>query len=175
MALEIAFYKVTEDIAIRSGLIAERYRTADNEHWILDNKDLSRVRFTADEYINGLSGVEKITENEAETLIALGGYKFGYEGLDDDGNVVIDEQEGETPLEQEQEVATIEDENGNIVDEHVVNNEEAQENGDKQEETEGKINETISSEDTGNVEEVLGGGDDEIENEANVEQENEEE
>ena len=168
MALEIAFYKVTEDIAIRSGLIAERYRTSDNEHWILDNKDLSRVRFTADEYINGLSGVEKITENEAETLIALGGYKFGYEGLDDDGNVVIDEQEGETPLKQEQEVATIEDENGNIVDEHVVNNEEAQENGDEQKET-------ISPEDTGNVEEVLIGGDDESENEVNVEQENEEE
>ena len=127
MALEIAFYKVTEDIAIRSGLIAERYRTADNEHWILDNKDLSRVRFTADEYINGLSGVEKITENEAETLIALGGYKFGYEGLDDDRNVVVDEQE-----------------------------------------------ETISPEDTGNVEEVIGGVDDESENEVNVEQENEE-
>ena len=138
MALEIAFYKVTEDIAIRSGLIAERYRTADNEHWILDNKDLSRVRFTADEYINGLSGVEKITENEAETLIALGGYKFGYEGLYDEGNVVVDE--------------------------HVVNNEEAQENGDEQEKT-------ISPEDTGNVEEVLGCGDDESENEVNVEQE----
>ena len=124
MALEIAFYKVTEDIAIRSGLIAERYRTADNEHWILDNKDLSRVRFTADEYINGLSGVEKITENEAETLIALGGYKFGYEGIDDDGNVVVYEQE-----------------------------------------------KTISQEDTCNVEEVLGCGDDESENEVNVEQE----
>ena len=124
MALEIAFYKVTEDIAIRSGLIAERYRTADNKHWILDNKDLSRVRFTADEYINGLSGVEKITENEAETLIALGGYKFGYEGLDDDGNVVVDEQE-----------------------------------------------KTISPEDTGNVKEVIGGVDDESENEVNVEQE----
>lgn len=132
MALEIAFYKVTEDIAIRSGLIAERYRTSDNEHWILDNKDLSRVRFTADEYINGLSGVEKITENEAETLIALGGYKFGYEGLDDDRNVVVD----------------------------------------KQDETKGKSEETISTEDTGNVEEVLGGGDDKSENEANVEQEN---
>ena len=138
MALEIAFYKVTEDIAIRSGLIAERYRTADNEHWILDNKDLSRVRFTADEYINGLSGVEKITENEAETLIALGGYKFGYEGLYDEGNVVVDE--------------------------HVVNNEEAQENGDEQEKT-------ISPEDTGNVKEVIGGVDDESENEVNVEQE----
>ena len=124
MALEIAFYKVTEDIAIRSGLIAERYRTADNEHWILDNKDLSRVRFTADEYINGLSGVEKITENEAETLIALGGYKFGYEGIDDDGNVVVYEQE-----------------------------------------------KTISPEDTGNVTEVIGGVDDESENEVNVEQE----
>ena len=132
MALEIAFYKVTEDIAIRSGLIAERYRTADNEHWILDNKDLSRVRFTADEYINGLSGVEKITENEAETLIALGGYKFGYEGLDDGRNVVVDEQE-ETEVESE---------------------------------------ETISSEDTGNVEEVIGVGEDERENEVNVEQEN---
>lgn len=132
MALEIAFYKVTEDIAIRSGLIAERYRTADNEHWILDNKDLSRVRFTADEYINGLSGVEKITENEAETLIALGGYKFGYEGLDDDRHVVVDEQD----------------------------------------ETKGKSDETISQEDTGNVEEVLGGGDDKSENEVNVEQEN---
>lgn len=132
MALEIAFYKVTEDIAIRSGLIAERYRTADNEHWILDNKDLSRVRFTADEYINGLSGIEKITENEAETLIALGGYKFGYEGLDDGRNVVVDEQE----------------------------------------ETECESEETASPEDNGNVEEVLGGGDDESENDANVEQEN---
>ena len=131
MALEIAFYKVTEDIAIRSGLIAERYRTADNEHWILDNKDLSRVRFTADEYINGLSGVEKITENEAETLIALGGYKFGYEGLYDGGNVVVDEQE-ETGVESEK---------------------------------------TISPEDTFNVEEVIGGVDDESENEVNVEQE----
>ena len=142
MALEIAFYKVTEDIAIRSGIIAERYRTADNEHWILDNKDLSRVRFTADEYINGLSGVEKITENEAETLIALGGYKFGYEGLDDDGNVVVDE--------------------------HVVNNDETQENGNEQVEKEGKSEETISPEDTGNVKEVLGGGDNESENEVNV-------
>lgn len=140
MALEIAFYKVTEDIAIRSGLIAERYRTADNKHWILDNKDLSRVRFTADEYINGLSGVEKITENEAETLIALGGYKFGYEGLDDGRNVVVVEQEVETPR--------------------------------KQDETEVESKETISSEDTGNVEEVIGVGDYESENEANVEQEN---
>lgn len=80
MALDIAFYKVSKEIAIRSGLISERYRTQDG-YYILDNKDLSRVRFTTDEYINGLSGIERITENEAKELIALGGYKFGYDGL----------------------------------------------------------------------------------------------
>ena len=117
MALEIAFYKVTEDIAIRSGLIAERYRTADNEHWILDNKDLSRVRFTADEYINGLSGVEKITENEAETLIALGGYKFGYEGLG------VDAQEGK---EGEREESTSPEDNGNVEEVHGSGDEESE-------------------------------------------------
>lgn len=76
MALDTAFYLVTKEIAIRSGLIDVRYRTLDNR-FILDNKDLSRVRFTTDEYVNGLSGVEKITEAEAQTLIAQGGYKKG--------------------------------------------------------------------------------------------------
>ena len=76
MALDTAFYLVTKEIAIRSGLIDVRYRTLDNR-FILDNKDLSRVRFTTDEYVNGLDGVEKITEAEAQTLIAKGGYKKG--------------------------------------------------------------------------------------------------
>ena len=76
MALDTAFYLVTRDIAIRSGLVDVRYRTLDNR-FILDNKDLSRVRFTTDEYVNGLDGVEKITEAEAQTLIAKGGYKKG--------------------------------------------------------------------------------------------------
>lgn len=76
MALDTAFYLVTRDIAIRSGLVDVRYRTLDGR-FILDNKDLSRVRFTTDEYISGLKGVEKITEAEAQTLIAQGGYKKG--------------------------------------------------------------------------------------------------
>lgn len=76
MAFDTAFYLVTKDIAIRSGLVDVRYRTLDGR-FILDNKDLSRVRFTTDEYINGLDGVEKITEDEAQTLIANGGYKKG--------------------------------------------------------------------------------------------------
>lgn len=76
MALDTAFYLVTRDIAIRSGLVDVRYRTLDGK-FILDNKDLSRVRFTTDEYVSGLAGVEKITEAEAQTLIARGGYKKG--------------------------------------------------------------------------------------------------
>lgn len=76
MALDTAFYLVTRDIAIRSGLVDVRYRTLDGR-FILDNKDLSRVRFTTDEYVSGLAGVEKITETEAQTLIAQGGYKKG--------------------------------------------------------------------------------------------------
>lgn len=76
MALDTAFYLVTRDIAIRSGLVDVRYRTLDGR-FILDNKDLSRVRFTTDEYVSGLKGVEKISEAEATTLIAQGGYEKG--------------------------------------------------------------------------------------------------
>lgn len=92
MALEIAFYLVSEDIAKRSGLILERYRTADFR-WVLDSKDLGRVRFTPDEYISGLKGVEKTTEEEAATLIAENGYKMGYDGLQPDEEENIKEQE----------------------------------------------------------------------------------
>lgn len=76
MALATQLYLVTKDIAIRSGLIESRYRIADGR-FVLDNKDLSRVRFTPDEYISGLAGVEKVSEEEAETLIAQNGYQMG--------------------------------------------------------------------------------------------------
>jgi hypothetical protein len=76
MAFDTAFYLVSKDIALRSGLIDSRYRTQDGRY-ILDNKDLSRVRFTTDEYISGLKGVEKITETHASTLIAKGGFNKG--------------------------------------------------------------------------------------------------
>ena len=116
MAVDIAFYKVIEDIAIRSGLILERYRTIDM-HWILDNKDLGRVRFTSDEYIDGLKGVEKITEEQAENLIAENGYKMGYEGL------VVENQEEE-----------VNDNGENNQEEVVAENQdgEAQGNGDEE-------------------------------------------
>ena len=116
MALDTAFYLVTRDIAIRSGLVDVRYRTLDGR-FILDNKDLSRVRFTTDEYISGLKGVEKITEAEAQTLIAQGGYKKGL-GVENpnkelptgdeeepvvDSETPSDETQGESTTEQTEE------------------------------------------------------------------------
>ena len=116
MALDTAFYLVTRDIAIRSGLVDVRYRTLDGR-FILDNKDLSRVRFTTDEYISGLKGVEKISEAEAQTLIAQGGYKKGL-GVENpnkelptgdeeepvvDSETPSDETQGESTTEQTEE------------------------------------------------------------------------
>ena len=76
MAFNNAIYLVSRDIAIRSGLIQIRYRIADGR-FVLNNKDLSYVRFTPDEYINGLAGVERTSEEIAARLIAENGYKMG--------------------------------------------------------------------------------------------------
>lgn len=116
MALATQLYLVTKDIAIRSGLIESRYRIADGR-FVLDNKDLSRVRFTPDEYISGLAGVEKVSEEEAETLIAQNGYQMGDE---------VEQQQA-----QQQESETV---------------------------TETQDVEEITNEDVGDVEDILGGG-----------------
>lgn len=76
MALDSAIYLVTRDIAMRSGSIDSRYRTADGR-FILNNKDLSLVRLTSSEYINGLQGVERISEAEAQRLIAENHFQRG--------------------------------------------------------------------------------------------------
>ena len=89
MALDASNYLVTREIALRTGEIQNHYRTTDGR-FILDKRALSIIRFTSDEYINGLSGVEKISKDEALTLIAKGGYHLG-------------DSEDETPIENEQE------------------------------------------------------------------------
>ena len=76
MAFNNAIYLVSRDIAIRSGLIQIRYRIADGR-FVLNNKDLSYVRFTPDEYIDGLAGVERTSEEIAARLIAENGHKMG--------------------------------------------------------------------------------------------------
>lgn len=134
MALDTAFYLVTKEIAIRSGLIDVRYRTLDNR-FILDNKDLSRVRFTTDEYVNGLDGVEKITETEAQTLIAKGGYK---KGLMADNSPTTNGSANEAPVVEE------------------ANNKQEEQVQESNNDNTGGATETITSGDVGNVEDVLG-------------------
>lgn len=127
MALDTAFYLVTRDIAIRSGLVDVRYRTLDGR-FILDNKDLSRVRFTTDEYVSGLAGVEKITEAEAQTLIARGGYKKGLGVENPSTELPTGEEEepvveSETSSDETQEESTTEQ----TEEEQVENNEDTNE------------------------------------------------
>lgn len=102
MALDTSLYLASRDIALRSGMLATRYRTVDGRY-ILNDRDLKRVRFTTDEYITGLTGIEKISKREADELIKANGYKFGDDGLNiEDGT--SNHQEG--IQEEEQEVKT---------------------------------------------------------------------
>ena len=76
MALERGVYLVSRAIAERTGRINARYRTRDGRY-IIDNNDLKRLRLTAEEYITGLKGVERIDDTEAKRMIALGGRAMG--------------------------------------------------------------------------------------------------
>lgn len=69
MAVENAIYLTSEDIARRAGVYETAYVTTDLR-FILDIMDMKRVRFEAEEYINGLDGIERVTLEEAERLIA---------------------------------------------------------------------------------------------------------
>lgn len=155
MGMNITFYKVVENIAQRSGLILERYRTKDM-NWILDNNDLRRVRFTPDEYIDGLQGVVKITGTEADALIAENNYQMGYEGLEPNNNNQQEQHQEEQDVEQESQTET--------VDEQTEQNDETPENAET---------ETIEENEVGNVEDILGGGTQQDENNETSEEETE--
>lgn len=155
MGMNITFYKVVENIAQRSGLILERYRTKDM-NWILDNNDLRRVRFTPDEYIDGLQGVVKITGTEADALIAENNYQMGYEGLEPNNNNQQEQPQKEQDVEQEAQTET--------VDEQTEQNDETPENTET---------ETIEENEVGNVEDILGGGTQQDENNETSEEETE--
>lgn len=71
-------FLVTREVALRTGDIRYKYRTEDGR-FIIDARILSRINFTSEEIVNGLSGIKKITKEEAETLIARNGYTMGDE------------------------------------------------------------------------------------------------
>lgn len=110
MAFDNAVFLVSRDIAIRSGLIQERYRIADGR-FVLNNKDLSYVRFTPDEYIDGLKGVERTSDEIAARLIAENGYQMG----DDVTAQEQQEQEGDK-IEQTEAETTTNGSVGNVED-----------------------------------------------------------
>lgn len=129
--LETATYLVTKEIAIRSGLISSRYRVADGR-FVLNNRDLSRVRFSPDEYVNGLEGVEKISSEQAKTLIRQNNFRLG--------------AEVEEPAVTE-ETETTETENANIESQENVNVDETPiDNGDQQEPVENENQENENNE-----------------------------
>ena len=154
--LETATYLVTKEIAIRSGLVDSRYRIADGR-FVLNNRDLSRVRFEPDEYINGLEGVEKVTRERAKTLIRQNNFAIGLEIV-------------EPVVEEQQETAIVDDaENANQGDETPI---DENENSEQQENTE---TETIDKSQVGDVEDILGGGTQQEENTETEQQKQEEE
>lgn len=139
--LETATYLVTKEIAMRSGLIQSRYRIADGR-FVLNNRDLSRVRFTPDEYINGLEGVEKVSSEYAKTLIRQNNFRIGAEIEEP---VVVEESETtevETPSVDNQENANTEEtivDNGEQTEEEqtdapVIENQENENNNETTEE-----------------------------------------
>lgn len=73
--VDIAYYLVTKEIAKRCNLIGHRYVAKDGR-FILDNNDLSRMRLTTEEFINGIVGAEMISHETARELIAENGHTF---------------------------------------------------------------------------------------------------
>ena len=104
MPIDTAFYLVTKDIALRSGLVGQRYIAPDGRY-ILDNKDLSRIRFTTEEYITGLQGVERITSADAQRLIAEGRYNMTEQPTTVEEEEETNEETDETNNEEEEEQA----------------------------------------------------------------------
>lgn len=92
--IDIAFYLVTREIAKRCNLVSERYCTKDGR-FVLDNKDLSRMRLTSEEFVNGIEGIELVTEQEAKRAIEENGSQFDKEEEEDNEAIVNDNEEME--------------------------------------------------------------------------------
>lgn len=86
--VDIAFYLVSVDVAQRSGLQDERYVTKDGR-LVLDNKDLTRIQLTSQEFVTGLNGIELITKEEASRLMAENSYQLGIR-LSENNNVNVE-------------------------------------------------------------------------------------
>lgn len=131
-------FLVTREVALRTGEIQYKYRTADGR-FIVDARTLSRIRFTSDEIINGLHGIEKITHEEAETLIAKNNYQMG----DDVEAETVGVTKIDAPVSEE----VVETSSSSSEEEEVV--EDAQSSSSEEEQTiEEEVTESSSEEET---------------------------
>ena len=90
-------YLVTREVVLRTGQHPYKYRTQDGRY-VIDTRTLRRINFTTEEFLNGIQGIEPITEEEAHTLIAKNGYVMG----DEPSKAPIETQEEPAPEEEEQ-------------------------------------------------------------------------
>ena len=118
--VEIGFYLVTEAIARRAGVIDSRYRTQDGR-FVLDDKDLSFIRLTPDEYLTGLQGIEKVTKQEALSEIQMENYQMGAQEVQ---QPVAGEQPAEASSEPAESVENTEVEQQPTEEEQTQENEE---------------------------------------------------
>lgn len=116
--VENAFYLVSAEIARRSGLINERYRTK-NGRYVLDYKDLQRVTFIPEEYVSGLEGVEMITASQAKQEIIDGGYTMGEPVVEVPASETVSEEHTEVNENNEEQPANTDEqaEAGNPISE----------------------------------------------------------
>ena len=71
--IDQGFYLADRSIAERAGVLESAYVTKDGR-FVLDSQALKFVRLTPAEFVTGLQGVEKISYEEAKSLIVAGGY-----------------------------------------------------------------------------------------------------
>lgn len=91
---------MTLEVALRAGSVENKYRTADGR-FILDTRALRSIRLTSDEYVTGIQGVEVLTPQEADEMIAAGGYKMGLpEETVSEAETVVEEPETEEQPEE---------------------------------------------------------------------------
>lgn len=93
------FYLASKDVAERTGYASVRYVAPDGRY-VLSSRDLRFVRMTAEEYAKGLD-VEMISSEEADRLIALGGYKMGADVKDDTGGQSTEEDKSQPELQEQ--------------------------------------------------------------------------
>lgn len=71
------YYSASEWVARRAGCLQTSYRTIDGRYIISEQNVRSAIPFmTPDEYVTGFD-IKVISEEEAERLIAEGGYQIG--------------------------------------------------------------------------------------------------